>query len=336
MQQHSRQEVHIVKVTGDTVHVEHGPVQDSFLHRVKDTVTTVVRGVDGPPPPSPPASIGRGDDDEVDSPTSPVPPTPPPKSPRMHSETLLSVISPRPIVFEEPEQIRERQHSSSSTATARITPIRSSTTADIHHLSTSDTKSSLSTLRTVATRITTHSDDDVPNTPLTTEGSASGSKLSNYLHPPPINYRPTRRNTTGSSTLTGRLSITGTRTSLHTHYSSQPYGDEPVSMDDMASDIQLHAEKIRRERMEKRAQQQAEAEAALTRGQEQPSRKTEDRPLVGNLIGEDHVNYVLMYNMLTGIRIGVRPLLFLVFRPLTTRPLLLSRSLVVKLKLNAR
>jgi hypothetical protein len=27
--------------------------------------------------------------------------------------------------------------------------------------------------------------------------------------------------------------------------------------------------------------------------------------LVGNLIGEDHVNYILMYNMLTGIRIGV-------------------------------
>ena len=29
--------------------------------------------------------------------------------------------------------------------------------------------------------------------------------------------------------------------------------------------------------------------------------------LVGNLIGQDHANYVLMYNMLTGIRIGVRP-----------------------------
>ena len=27
--------------------------------------------------------------------------------------------------------------------------------------------------------------------------------------------------------------------------------------------------------------------------------------LVGNLIGQDHANYVLMYNMLTGIRIGV-------------------------------
>jgi len=31
----------------------------------------------------------------------------------------------------------------------------------------------------------------------------------------------------------------------------------------------------------------------------------EDKILVGNLIEEDHVNYVLMYNMLTGIRIGV-------------------------------
>lgn len=33
----------------------------------------------------------------------------------------------------------------------------------------------------------------------------------------------------------------------------------------------------------------------------------EPKVLVGNLIGEDHVNYVLMYNMLTGIRIAVSP-----------------------------
>jgi hypothetical protein len=33
--------------------------------------------------------------------------------------------------------------------------------------------------------------------------------------------------------------------------------------------------------------------------------------LVGNLIGQDHANYVLMYNMLTGIRIGVRSLITL-------------------------
>jgi 1-phosphatidylinositol-4-phosphate 5-kinase len=54
--------------------------------------------------------------------------------------------------------------------------------------------------------------------------------------------------------------------------------------------------------MTKRAkqQQEAEAEARLTRKEEKP-----DVVLVGNLIGEGHVNYVLMYNMLTGIRIGV-------------------------------
>lgn len=37
-----------------------------------------------------------------------------------------------------------------------------------------------------------------------------------------------------------------------------------------------------------------------------PSFGDEKHVLVGNLIGEDHVNYVLMYNMLTGIRIAVR------------------------------
>ena len=29
------------------------------------------------------------------------------------------------------------------------------------------------------------------------------------------------------------------------------------------------------------------------------------RPIVGNVVGEGHVNYVLMYNMLTGIRVAV-------------------------------
>ena len=35
------------------------------------------------------------------------------------------------------------------------------------------------------------------------------------------------------------------------------------------------------------------------------SSKDDAKVLVGNLIGEGHVNYVLMYNMLTGIRIAV-------------------------------
>lgn len=53
--------------------------------------------------------------------------------------------------------------------------------------------------------------------------------------------------------------------------------------------MQRQAEQIRRERLSKRVKQ------------------TDDVPrvLVGNLISEGHVNYVLMYNMLTGIRIAV-------------------------------
>jgi hypothetical protein len=49
---------------------------------------------------------------------------------------------------------------------------------------------------------------------------------------------------------------------------------------------------------------------------------------MGNLIGEDHVNYILMYNMLTGIHIGVS---FFVSPPYqyTLNPL---RFLDVKLK----
>jgi len=29
------------------------------------------------------------------------------------------------------------------------------------------------------------------------------------------------------------------------------------------------------------------------------------KPIVGNVVGEGHVNYILMYNMLTGIRVAV-------------------------------
>jgi hypothetical protein len=51
----------------------------------------------------------------------------------------------------------------------------------------------------------------------------------------------------------------------------------------------------------------AAAEKAALGGKEKS--EVPERVLVGNLIGEDHVNYVLMYNMLTGIRIGVSILL---------------------------
>lgn len=77
------------------------------------------------------------------------------------------------------------------------------------------------------------------------------------------------------------------------------------------SDIIAQAATIRRERLERR-QKKASGTDGMPEGAEvaekpeikEPKRE-ETRVLVGNLIGEDHVNYVLMYNMLTGIRIGV-------------------------------
>jgi 1-phosphatidylinositol-4-phosphate 5-kinase len=69
-----------------------------------------------------------------------------------------------------------------------------------------------------------------------------------------------------------------------------------------------HTEILRRERLERRQKKAEEASPeTATREFKEPKPPKEEaaKVLVGNLIGEDHVNYVLMYNMLTGIRIGV-------------------------------
>lgn len=97
------------------------------------------------------------------------------------------------------------------------------------------------------------------------------------------------------------------------------------------SDILAQAETIRRERLERRQKKLSASASAVSdhvplpdgepkeknenviipsasfRDREPKRERTADehKVLVGNLIGEDHVNYVLMYNMLTGIRIGV-------------------------------
>jgi 1-phosphatidylinositol-4-phosphate 5-kinase len=62
---------------------------------------------------------------------------------------------------------------------------------------------------------------------------------------------------------------------------------------DLHSDILKEAEQIRRERDSKRAKED--------KAKDPPP----DKVLVGNLIGEGHTNYVLMYNMLNGIRVSV-------------------------------
>lgn len=137
--------------------------------------------------------------------------------------------------------------------------------------------------------------------------SAARIPSGTYLQPPQPTTppsKPVRRNTTGSTPVPSKR--------VHAKLPSQPFAPTDDAKlgegsQEIASDIEIHAEKIRRERNAKRAKQQQEAEAALTRSEVATTavETAQDRPLVGNLIGEDHVNYVLMYNMLTGIRIAV-------------------------------
>ncbi|WWC57693.1 uncharacterized protein I303_100227 [Kwoniella dejecticola CBS 10117] len=103
----------------------------------------------------------------------------------------------------------------------------------------------------------------------------------------------------------------------------------------LASDILAQTEILRQQRLERRQKkasaQSASAAVAPPSVEPQENNELPQRPkadekakdpepakvLVGNLIGEDHVNYVLMYNMLTGIRIGVSRCQAKIKRPLT-------------------
>lgn len=107
---------------------------------------------------------------------------------------------------------------------------------------------------------------------------------------------------------------------------------------ELDEDMKKQAEQIRRERkrrdMEAAEEERLERERERDRGKGKASEKErvhsrsgstggksvggksvarstggksidEWRPVVGNVVGEGHVNYILMYNMLTGIRVAV-------------------------------
>ncbi|KAF9269565.1 SAICAR synthase-like protein [Marasmius fiardii PR-910] len=316
-----RGEIHILKVTGDTVQVGTGPMPESFLQKMSKRITTTLdsdnldHSSHGPPPPSPPATEESDEGDrhsfdgeQFERPSNVVSDST--KNDISHSHPAPFSSKPLPpdsptIIFEEPEHVR-----TSSSSTHKQVPVRSSTLA----VTTTEPRSSLDTKssRTIAAT-------ELSSKPPTLVQPSQ----TDYLQPPPpTSHRPTRRNTTGSafSSLPSRSSTAGVRTSLlssqHAQYGSTPGHTNLFPSDDpsdMSNDIQLHAERIRRERQEKRAK----AEAALTREMSAITHKDEEVPLVGNLIGEDHVNYVLMYNMLTGIRIGVSRCQAKIKRPLT-------------------
>ncbi|KAG8791678.1 Phosphatidylinositol-4-phosphate 5-kinase [Ceratobasidium sp. 428] len=113
---------------------------------------------------------------------------------------------------------------------------------------------------------------------------------------------PARRNTTGTLATTTSPSKGAARKMQHSHSQSGSPAightrtrSQTLAGQDLHSDILKEAEQIRRERNSKHLRDKGD------------SPDTGDKVLVGNLIGEGHANYVLMYNMLTGIRIGRGP-----------------------------
>jgi 1-phosphatidylinositol-4-phosphate 5-kinase len=167
--------------------------------------------------------------------------------------------------------------------------------------------SSHQTLRPTMTA-SPYSESSVPAENLLAPPVASTS--SQPAPPSAFQARPARRNTTGSTPSSPK----------HRRFNPQGMaagGSQTFACDDgvlvgaegagveLATDIELAADQIRRERMSKRFKQQQQEAAGMGLSRSGSKGSQDDQPLVGNLIGEDHVNYVLMYNMLTGIRVGV-------------------------------
>jgi 1-phosphatidylinositol-4-phosphate 5-kinase len=342
---HRPGEVHIVKATGDTVALAPAAPHEGLAARVGRALTPVlcaphdepisppsVTGAIGPPPPSPPASIhtfedavqqvrerhqekpevaGRVVDDSTDYAQMP-PPTPPPKG-------------ARPVTFDVPVERASSVDSRDSAGYARpsrhlprhaVASLPAPGPSALHRAAT-DTRTSLSTTSSAGTTTTTTttagstaagslSTRTPPTEDSLASASAAGSKAAHlsadgYLQPPPLlahRNSPRRRNTTGSA-LAGapkphRPAPGG---SMGLGYAEDPDGDG-----ELANDIERQAEQIRMERQSRREKWHRAADAALTRSM---SKEERQQVLVGNLIGEDHVNYVMMYNMLTGIRIAV-------------------------------
>ena len=174
----------------------------------------------------------------------------------------------------------------------------------------------------------------------------------------PFLAKPARRNTTGSTGMTskskaGSSAVAPSSTAMGALASTTVLEGWDLALDE---DMRKQAEHIRRER--KRREEEAEEEGKyLPGGREKREGKGKEkghsrsgsvgarsvggrsaggksldewRPVVGNVVGEGHVNYILMYNMLTGIRVAVCLLFALLIQGLFS-----GRFRAVKLKLHA-
>ncbi|KAG9022039.1 Phosphatidylinositol-4-phosphate 5-kinase [Tulasnella sp. JGI-2019a] len=259
--------------------------------------------------------------------------------------TGVEVSEPEPIQYNSPQAVSldtsaaiseaaSRQQltlgNNGSPKTPRLRPQRSPT---LPIIPLSDANSSNGTISTTQQPPLT---DDLaipgPSTLTVSKGPVPPSNTPHLLHPSTAAAasavsRPTRRNTTGSA---AQQSPRPVRNMINAHqtYMSQQVTSGPSSQGfpayedgaqgQLDSDILKEAEHIRAER---RAKAQQEAEIAMTAPQSSRRSKAasinQEGPLVGKIIGEGHVNYVLMYNMLTGIRVAVSRCQAKIRRPLT-------------------
>lgn len=240
----------------------------------------------------------------------------------------------------------EDENSSDESRKQRFTdsPLTAEPTSSFLHPSSAVSKSDNQTGTDLSRRVS----------PSSSIGAIPGSSTHQNAQRQPM---PIRRNTTGMSVVgqpkrrAGSVGSTGTRDSRHSSRerdlltsnaaTSSSYFDEigsgmptaatPLRTGDAGFDeaIAKQFNQLRRERESKKMREQEVEQiqpndnllkggSALVRARS-GRRQTEEEPkaLIGNVIGEGHVNYVLMYNMLTGIRIGVSRCQAKMKRPLT-------------------
>ena len=284
---HQPQEVHLLTVTDDAVKLGSSSSPDSLLHKVgRSLLSTPIASGPAPSPdlPQPPLFVQPG---AASNKVGPPPPSPPASDEQDADEEIPTKPTPK-LEAKTPAvtfgtSLRERQPSSTSTSSNDLS---SRKPPPVLHRASTETKASisrlgLSTLTTPPRFLTTQPVDSPASgsfhaSEASTSSQTARTKVSNDIHLRPL--RPKRRNTIGTATPIPSFPC-----------------DDIHAEGELANEIQQQQEQLIRERQTKRAKAQQHGVVSRDPGE----------PLVGHWVKEGHQNYVLMYNMLTGIRIAV-------------------------------
>lgn len=292
------QELHILKINGNTVEVQHGPSQESLRRKASRTfgspmsheshVNGAVDSISlvetiGLPPPSPPASFIENQN-HIDSKEEPDTPSQPEasESEPVVSSSRVMINTPPPLSPKLPQKSNNEHRSVHTSSTNGTTHEANSSSDALKHRLFMDT------------RVSTHTSSSSQKSPksvitdqLTSQASSTTSELQpqlgkprqlifpmtrgahvsvdGYLQPPPqITHRPARRNTTGSTTtsISSKPSRTLSQQNQQSPHSPSLLVEENGVLGKLDPDILEQAHQIRRERLSKRKAQQ-EAEEAL-------------------------------------------------------------------------